>query len=184
MSTTEADNSREIVDSIPVRETPLEGASKLRIGIVLAIVVLFTEIGPLQYTMVASALQKMAKSFPTVGGNINWAVIILGLIGAATTPLLGKASDIWGRKRLMLICGALFIIGSVICAVTDNWTVFLFGRGLSAFAIATQFIAYGLVRDLLPKRYVPICVGLLGAGVGFSGVIAPLMGGLLVDRYG
>lgn len=162
----------------------MDGASKLRIAAVLAVIILYTEVGPLQYTMVVAALQPMTTTFDTVGGNISWALIILGLVGVAANPLLGKASDIWGKKKIMLLCGTLFLIGSVICALTSNWTVFLIGRGLSAFALATQVIAFGLVRDLLPRKYVPIGLALIGTGVGFTGVVGPLVGGLLVDSFG
>ncbi|MEV4238401.1 MFS transporter [Nocardia sp. NPDC049737] len=162
----------------------MDGASRLRIGVVLAVVVLYTEVGPLQYTMVVAALQPMTTTFDTVGGNITWALIILGLVGVAANPLLGKASDIWGKKKIMLLCGTLFLLGSVICALTSNWTVFLVGRGLSAFALATQVIAFGLVRDLLPRKYVPIGLALIGTGVGFTGVVGPLVGGVLVDSFG
>ncbi|WP_433713912.1 MFS transporter [Nocardia sp. CA-084685] len=162
----------------------MDGASRLRIGVVLAVVVLYTEVGPLQYTMVVAALQPMTTTFDSVGGNITWALIILGLVGVAANPLLGKASDVWGKKKIMLLCGTLFLLGSVICALTSNWTVFLIGRGLSAFALATQVIAFGLVRDLLPRKYVPIGLALIGTGVGFTGVVGPLVGGVLVDSFG
>ncbi|WP_327099002.1 MFS transporter [Nocardia vinacea] len=162
----------------------MDGASRLRIAAVLAVIILYTEVGPLQYTMVVAALQPMTTTFDTVGGNITWALIILGLVGVAANPLLGKASDIWGKKKIMLLCGTLFLIGSVICALTSNWTVFLIGRGLSAFALATQVIAFGLVRDLLPRKYVPIGLALIGTGVGFTGVVGPLVGGLLADSFG
>ncbi len=187
MSSTETTPPPDNVDTVDSVTEPdsgrLDGASPLRLFSILIVVILFTEIAPLQYTMVAAALQKMTKTFPTVGGNINWAVIILGVVGASATPLVGKASDIWGKKRLLLLCGLIFLVGAVIDATTTNWTLFLIGRGLSALAIATQFIAYGLVRDLMPRKYVPIGIGMIGAGVGFSGAIAPLVGGYLVDHF-
>lgn len=161
----------------------LDGASRLRIFSVLVVIVLYCEVVPLQYTMVSAALQKMTKTFSHVGGNINWAVIILGLVGAGATPLLGKASDIWGKKKMFLLCGILFFLGCVVCALTTNWTVFLFGRGLAAFSVASQVVAYGLIRDLIPRKYIPLGVGMIGAGLGFSGAVAPLIGGVLVDHF-
>ncbi|MBF4999627.1 MFS transporter [Nocardia sp. BSTN01] len=161
----------------------LEGASRLRVYTVLAVIVLYTEMAPLQYIMIAPALQKISASFPGVGANLSWVIIVLGLIGAAATPLLGKMSDIWGKKRLFVISGLFFVAGCLIDAVTDNWTWFLIGRGLQAFAISTQIISYGLIRDLLPRKYVPIGLGLTGAGLGFSGILGPVIGGLLVDHY-
>lgn len=161
----------------------LENASRLRIFAVLVVIVLMTEVVPMQYTMIAPALQKMTGTFPGVGGNINWVVIMIGLVGASATPLLGKMSDIWGKKLLFVTCGVLFIAGSLIDALTSNWALFLFGRGLQAFAVATQFIAFGLIRDLMPRRYVAIGLGCVGAGIGVSGALAPVIGGFLLDHF-
>ncbi|MEV4241723.1 MULTISPECIES: MFS transporter [Nocardia] len=161
----------------------LAGASTARIIAVLAAIVLFTEVVPLQYFMVSVALQKMTSSFPNVGANINWTIIILGLVGASATPLLAKMADIWGKKRIFILCGLFFIVGCLIDALTHSWTWFLIGRGLQAFAIATQAISWALVRDLLPRKWVPIGLGVTATGMGFSGVLAPIVAGYLVDHY-
>ncbi|WP_433759504.1 MFS transporter [Nocardia sp. CA-135398] len=161
----------------------LDGASRLRIFTVLAVIVLFTEVAPLQYTMVAAALQKIAPSFPREGANITWAMIVFGLVGAAASPLIGKISDIWGKKRMFLLCGLFFLVGCIIDAVTDNWALFLFGRALQAIAIATQVVAYGLIRDLMPRKYVPLGLGVTATGLGFSSLLAPLVGGWLLENY-
>ncbi|MFE7797325.1 MFS transporter [Nocardia sp. NPDC057440] len=161
----------------------LDGASRARIFTVLAVIVLFTEVAPMQYTIVAAALQKIAPTFPSVGANINWAIIVFGLIGAAASPLIGKMSDVWGKKRMFLVCGMLFMLGCVLDAVTDSWAIFLIGRGLQATAIATAVIAYGLIRDLMPRKYVPLGLGVTATGLGFSAIGGPLLGGYLVDNY-
>ncbi|WP_341257080.1 MFS transporter [Gordonia malaquae] len=161
----------------------LDGASRTRIYTVLAVIVLFSEIAPMQYTIVAAALQKIAPSFPGVGANINWAVIVFGLIGAAASPLIGKTSDVWGKRRMFLICGALFVIGCLISATTSSWPVFLFGRCLQATAIATAVIAYGLIRDLMPRTMVPLALGLTATGFGVASIAGPILGGYLVDNH-
>ncbi|MFC9997890.1 MFS transporter [Nocardia sp. NPDC127526] len=161
----------------------LDGASKLRIFSVLAVIVLFTEVAPMQYVMVSAALRQIAPTFPSQGANINWAIIIFGVVGAATSPLIGKLSDIWGKKKMFLTCGALFLIGCVICAVTSNWLLFLVGRGLQATAIATAVISYGLIRDLMPRRLVPVGLGIAATGLGVSALAGPLLGGFIVEHY-
>ncbi|MFE3545300.1 MFS transporter [Nocardia sp. NPDC059177] len=161
----------------------LDGASRARIFAVLAVIVLFTEIAPMQYTIVSAALQKIAPTFPGVGADINWAIIVFGLIGAAASPLIGKMSDVWGKKRMFLICGVLFVIGCVLDATTSNWGIFLLGRCLQATAIATAVIAYGLIRDLMPRKYVPLGLGITATGLGVSAIAGPLLGGFLVDNY-
>ncbi|MBL1078456.1 MFS transporter [Nocardia sp. 2] len=169
----------------PVDDTGrLDGASKLRIFSVLAVIVLFTEVAPMQYVMVSAALRQIAPSFPTVAGaNLNWAIIVFGVVGAATSPLIGKLSDIWGKKKMFLTCGVLFLIGCAICAVTSSWMLFLVGRGLQATAIATAVISYGLIRDLMPRRLVPVGLGIASTGLGVSAMAGPLIGGFIVEHY-
>ncbi|MFI1913532.1 MFS transporter [Nocardia sp. NPDC020380] len=161
----------------------LDGASNLRIWSVLAIIVLFTEVSPMQYVMVASALRQIAPTFPSEGANINWAIIVFGIVGAAVSPLIGKLSDIWGKKKMFLLCGVLFLIGTAMCAITSNWAVFLIGRAFEATAIATTVVSYGLIRDLMPRRLVPIGLGIASTGLGVSALAGPLIGGYITDHY-
>ncbi|WP_433634924.1 MFS transporter [Nocardia sp. CA-120079] len=179
------------VDSAGVPDIPdspdvtgrLDGASRARLFSLLAIIVLFSEIAPIQYTMVAAALQKIAPSFPQAGANITWAMIVFGLIGASASPLIGKMSDVWGKKRMFVACGVLFAVGCLVSAVTSSWALFLVGRCLQSFAIASVIVAYGLIRDLMPRKYVTIGLGVTSTGFGFSAALAPLLAGWLVDNY-
>ncbi|WP_157116809.1 MFS transporter, partial [Nocardia vaccinii] len=182
MSTTSTTPPPDNVDTDAITGR-LTNASTFRIIAILGAIVLYTEVSPLQFVMVGAAVQKMTKTFPTVGANISWTIIIMTLVGASATPLLGKMGDVWGKKRIFLTCGLLFIAGCLIDALTTNWTLFLIGRGLQAFAIASQMIAYGLIRDLLPRKYIPVAVGVTATGLGFSGVLGPIVGGLLVDHF-
>ncbi|MEZ0090121.1 MFS transporter [Streptacidiphilus sp. EB129] len=167
----------------PAPAARLDGASRLRVFAVIAVVVLFAEIAALQYTMVASAARDIAPSFPGVNANISWMVIIFGLVGGATTPIMGKMSDLWGKRRIMLVSGVSFAVGTLICALTSSWALFLVGRALEAVAISAPTVAYGLFRDILPRRYIPASIGVIATGLGMSALGAPLLGGWLLDHY-
>ncbi|WP_067679886.1 MFS transporter [Nocardia miyunensis] len=161
----------------------LDGASRWRIFAVIVVIALFTEIAALQYTIVAAALPKIGRDFPEQGANISWAIIVFGLTGIFASPLLGKMSDVWGKKSFFLLCGVFFASGCLLDALTHSWWLFLVGRGLQALAVATQLIGFGLIRDLVPRRYVPLGIGIMSTGLGFSSVTAPLVGGWLVDNF-
>ncbi|WP_344655107.1 MFS transporter [Catenulispora subtropica] len=145
---------------------------------------LFAEVAPLQYTMVSPAAQLIGQSFPGVGSNIAWMTIIFGLVGGASTPILGKLSDLYGKRNMLLAVGVSFLIGSLICATTSNWTLFLIGRAFQAVAIAAATVAYGLIRDLIPRKYVPLAIGLVSTGLGVSGVGGIMLSGVLTDSAG
>ena len=162
----------------------LDGASRARVFAVITVVVLFAEVAPLQYTMVSPAAQLIGRSFPGVGSNIAWMTIIFGLVGGAATPILGKLSDLYGKRTMLLAVGVSFLIGSLICATTGDWTLFLIGRAFQAVAIAAATVAYGLIRDLIPRKYVPLAIGLVSTGLGVSGVGGIMLSGLLTDTAG
>src|SRR5260221_5015231 len=129
----------------------LDGASRARIFTVIAVIVLFAEVAPLQYTMVSPAARVIGPNFPGVGSNVSWMTIIFGLVGGASTPILGKLSDVYGKRNMLFAVGIAFAVGTLICATTHSWTLFLVGRGLEAVAIGAATIAYGLIIDLIPR---------------------------------
>ncbi|MEU8135488.1 MFS transporter [Streptodolium elevatio] len=161
----------------------LDGASKGKIFGILAIIVLFSEVVPLQYAMISAAVPKIAPSFPDQGENISWMIVILGLTGGAVSPLIGKLSDLYGKKRMLLACSVAFLAGTLLCATTDNWTLFLAGRALQAVAFGMTAIVYGLIRDLMPRKFIPVAIGVSATGLGLSAALAPVLGGVLTDHY-
>ena len=164
-------------------EGRLVDASRGRLIAVLLAIVLLCEIVPFQYSVVGISVREIAPSFPTSGDNVTWMMTIFGLVGGATMALFGKMADIWGKKRVLMGLSVLFLIGSVICAVTSSWTLFLVGRGLQATSLAVSVACFGLVRDIMPRSWVPVTVGFIGTGAGISTIAAPLIGGVLTDNY-
>lgn len=161
----------------------LDNAPRWRIYLVLAVIVLYCEIATLQATMLGNAVRYIAPSFPSAGANITWISIIFGLVGGIVTPFGSKLSDLIGKKKVMFAGGIVFLVGTVICFITSNWPLFLVGRALQSVAIVAPAIAYGLVRDLMPRRLVPVGVGLISTGFGLSAFVAPLLGGWLLDHF-
>jgi len=161
----------------------LVSASRGRLIALLAALVLFGEIVPLQYTLVGVTIPKIGAAFPAAGNSTTWVLTILGVVGAATMALAGKASDLWGKKRVLLVVGVFFLIGTVIDAVTSNWWLFLGGRALQAVSLGIPAVSYGLLRDLIPRRWIPIAIGVVGTGFGLSAVLGPVAAGLLTDHY-
>ncbi|MEV6164891.1 MFS transporter [Streptomyces sp. NPDC052052] len=162
----------------------LDHASTGRLVTVLLALVVLSEILPLQQSMVSVILPKMAADFPAAGSGVTWSMTILGVVGGATMALVGKLGDVWGKKRVLFLCSALFLISTVVCALTTDWSVFLVARGLGAVSWGMSAVEYGIVRDLMPRRWIPISVGVLGTGFGLSSVIGPLAVGALEDHFG
>jgi MFS family permease len=164
-------------------EGRLDLSSRGRLVAVLTIIVLLSEIIPFVYALAGVITPLVGRSFPIAGNSITWMITIIGVVGGATIALISKMADLWGKKRLMLAASLVFLAGTVICALTSAWWLFLVGRGLEAVAIGMSALCYSLVRDIMPRSWVPISIGVIGTGIGVSAVAAPLIGGLLTDHY-
>ncbi|MGW0040589.1 MFS transporter [Rhodococcus sp. NPDC003348] len=153
-----------------------------RLFAVLAVIILFSEIATFEILMVYPAMPHMAPAYQTL--NIAWVVSIVTLTGATLMPLIGKASDKWGKKRIILCLGAVFVLGSVVCALSTSFTVLLAGRAMQGVLVGIVALSYSLVREIMPRDFVPIALGMVATGIGMSAVAGPFIAGWLIDGFG
>ncbi|MFF2732431.1 MFS transporter [Streptomyces sp. NPDC058008] len=156
--------------------------SKGRAVAVLALVILLSEAGTFEITMVYPALPDIAAEFRTL--NTAWVASIITLAGATVMPLVGKAADKWGKKRIILLLGLVFLAGSVICALAPNFTVLMLGRALQGCLVGIISLSYSLVRDIMPRAFVPVALGAVVTGIGMAAVAGPFVAGWLIDNHG
>lgn len=163
--------------------TPIRGTvPRARIFAVLAVIIFFSEIATFEILMVYPAMPHMAPAFQTL--NIAWVVSIVTLTGATLMPLIGKASDRLGKKRVILGLAVVFVIGSIVCATATSFAVLLVGRALQGVLVGIVALSYSLVRDIMPRDFVPVALGMVATGIGMSAVAGPFVAGWLIDGFG
>src|ERR1051325_261219 len=95
-------------------------ALSIVVGILLAMF-----LSALEQTIVAPALPTMGRVLGDVE-NLPFVVTAYLLAATAVTPLFGKLADIHGRRVVLLVSVAIFILGSVACALAPTmWTLVL-----------------------------------------------------------
>ena len=181
--------SEEVAPPIAVAPRPdddegrIPASNRGRLIAVLIAVVLLSEVVPFVYTLAGVVTPLIGASFPSAGNSFTWSITIVGLVGGVTIALVTKSADLWGKKRMLVIAGLILLIGSFLCAVTSNWALFLVGRGFMGMAVGLSALSYSLVRDIMPRSWVPITIAFVGSGLGVSGILAPVIGGLLTNHY-
>lgn len=108
------------------------------------------------------------------------------LIGfAVASVLLGPLSDHWGRRILVQGGLLLFLLGSLMCGVTQGYGVLLAGRILQAAGGGAVMVATrAMTRDAFDDQQMIVVLGWIGAITGLVPVLAPLFGGLLTQGFG
>lgn len=77
------------------------------------------------------------------------------LANAACIPLWGKVSDIWGRKYVILLANFVFLVGSLICALSISLAMMLAGRAIQGVGGGGIVVLANIsVSDLFSVRFV------------------------------
>ncbi|MCM3748418.1 MFS transporter [Paenibacillus pasadenensis] len=113
----------------------------------------------------------------------TWTINIYLLTSTIATILVGKLSDMFGRKPFLLIGILLFIIGAFLTGTSTDVYQFIIYRGIQGIGAGIiQSTAFMAVGDLFPPRERSKWMGLMTAVFGFSSVLGPTLGGYLVDH--
>jgi len=113
----------------------------------------------------------------------TWTINIYMLTSTIATVLVGKLSDMFGRKPFLLIGILTFMVGALLTGTSTNVFQFITYRGIQGVGAGIiQSTAFTAVGDLFPPRERGKWTGVLTAVFGFSSVLGPTLGGYLIDH--
>ncbi len=137
----------------------------------------------LDQTIIATALGKIVEEYNAFN-SLSWIVTAYLLTTTITVPIAGKLSDLFGRRTILLIGVAIFVLGSLLSGIAGSIEQLIAWRalqGIGAGIITAN--AFTIIGDLFDARERSKWQGIFGAVFGLSSVIGPLMGGWLTDGH-
>jgi MFS family permease len=151
----------------------------LVIGAVMASMVMVA----IEATIVSTAMPQIVAQ---LGGLrlYSWVFSSFLLTQTAMTVVFGKLSDIYGRKPIMLLGIAIFLVGSVLAGFAwsmPSMVVFRLIQGIGAGAV--QPVGLTIVADLYPARERGKIQGYLASVWAVSAVLGPIIGGLILRDF-
>jgi DHA1 family tetracycline resistance protein-like MFS transporter len=138
----------------------------------------------LGYMMVFSYLYFFARGLgatPLIYGAIMAVYAIMQLV---FSPILGKISDKFGRRRVLLISTFGTGLSLLIFALSNSIPLLLVARAISGMMGATFPVAQAYVSDTTDRESRLKYMGFLGAGFGLGLAIGPAVGGILSSAFG
>ena len=121
----------------------------------IATMVLYAE------TMLVPAIPHLINDFGITYSISSWILSSYLISGAISVPLAGKLSDMYGRKRILLIVMTIYTLGVIGGAVSIDFYSLLFSRIIQGIGMSVFPIVFAIVQDQFPRNKVSIAQGTL-----------------------
>ncbi len=133
-------------------------------------------------TVVATALPAIASELQGLQ-HLSWIVTAYLLTSTATTPIYGKLSDRYGRRRLLEVAIILFVLASVLCALAQTMGQIITARALQGLGGGgLMSMAQSVIADVVSPRERGRYQGYFSAVWALASGGGPIMGGFFAEH--
>jgi EmrB/QacA subfamily drug resistance transporter len=140
----------------------------------------------LDQTVVVTVLYKVQQEYQIAATELDrlgWVVTAYLLGYTVTLPLMGRVADVYGRRRVYLACLAVFLLGSVVAALSQTLEVLIAARVVQAVGGGALLpVSMAMVRGWYTTGRRAFALGLLGAAAEGGGVLGPLWGAAIISQ--
>jgi MFS family permease len=142
------------------------------------LVVFFSE------TMLLPAIPEIMQDFGISYGTAAWIFSSYLIVAAVMTPIAGKMSDLYGKKKVLLVLLTIYVAGVAAGGFADNISFLLASRIIQGVGLAAVPAAFSLLRDTFPPAKLAIAVGVFGSAYSAGSVVGLLAGATIINSFG
>lgn len=135
-------------------------------------------------TMVLPAIPDFINELTISYEDSSWILAALLVMGAVMTPIAGKLSDIYGKKKILLIILGVYILGLLVGSLAFNFLTLVAARAIQGIGISMFPIAFSIIRDKFPSEKLAIAQGIFSSTLSGGAVIGLVIGGTIVEDFG
>ena len=142
------------------------------------LVVFFSE------TMLLPAIPEIMQDFSISYGTAAWIFSSYLIVAAVMTPIAGKMSDLYGKKKVLLVLLTMYAAGIAAGGFADNISFLLASRIIQGVGLAAVPAAFSLLRDTFPPAKLAIAIGVFGSMYSAGSVVGLLAGATIIQSFG
>jgi MFS family permease len=135
-------------------------------------------------TMLIPAIPDLIKDFNVSYSTSAWILTTYLLVGAVMTPISGKLSDIYGKKKMLLIIMIIYLVGVSIAGFATSIYFLIIARAIQGIGMSMFPIAFSIIRDQFPREKISIGQGVITSMFASGAVIGLSVGGTIIKHYG
>jgi len=140
-------------------------------------------LSPFGMAIIVPAMNNIAEHYDASLSMVQF-VVSAYLFGLATAqPFMGYLCDRFGRRRVMLWGFLVFVLASLVCAITPTLELLIAARYLQAVGTSAGTVASrAILRDTCEGEELATAMSYVAAAMGAAPVIAPILGGVIVTQ--
>ncbi|MEZ5217344.1 MAG: MDR family MFS transporter [Ilumatobacteraceae bacterium] len=165
------------------RLSGVAGFTSGRLAATLGALIIAVLFATLDTTIVATAL-------PTIAGELDafesfaWVGAAYVVTAAISTPILGKLSDLYGRRTIFQSTMGVFFVGSLLCGIAQTMPQLIAARAVQGVGGgAIQALAFAILGDILSPRDRGRYIGYFTMAFAAAALLGPLVGGFIIERW-
>ena len=134
-------------------------------------------------TMILPAIPDLIKDFKISYNTSSWILASFLITGVVITPIAGRLSNIYGKKKIWLIILGIYAIGISVAALSNNFTSVLIARVIQGIGVSIFPIALGIVRDTFTPEKLAVAQGIISSMFSAGAVIGVAVGGIIIKNF-
>src|ERR687894_857477 len=116
--------------------------------------------------------------------HYSWIATSALLVSAVTVPVIGKLSDIYGRRGFYIAGLMVFMVGSVLAGAAQGFWWLVAARAVQGFGMGSIMpLSQTIIGDIISARERGKYMGYIGAVFGVASIAGPLVGGWITDNF-
>jgi MFS family permease len=135
-------------------------------------------------TMVLPAIPDFIRDFNISYNTSSWILSSYLIAGAVMTPIAGRLSDIYGRKKILLIVMAVYSTGILAGGFANSIEFMLAARTAQGVGMSMFPIAFGIIREILPEKKLAIGQTIFSSTFSGGAVVGLIVGATIIQNFG
>ena len=144
----------------------------------LGLVVMFDE------TMILPAIPDFIREFNISYSTSSWLLSAYIIAAAVMTPIGGKLSDIYGRKKILLIIMTVYAVGLMAGRFATNMEFMIVARMAQGVGLAMFPIAFSIIREVIPEKKLAVGQTIFSSTFSGGAVIGLVGGAFIIQNFG
>ncbi|MCI0763951.1 DHA2 family efflux MFS transporter permease subunit [Bacillus sp. TL12] len=163
------------------QQMPIENVN---VKAVVAVLILGMFVSILNQTIINVALPPLMNEFNVSTSTAQWLITGFMLVNGILVPISAFLVSRFTYRKLFVAAMLFFTVGSIICAISGNFTMMMIGRVIQAVGAGILMpVGMNIFMTLFPPHKRGAAMGLLGVAMILAPAIGPTVTGWVIENY-